>query len=49
MDEKRDGDKKARRIFTAEQKYEILQNIDRGKTIKEGLAIMGWFTTTKFD
>lgn len=30
--------KKVRRIFTAEQKFEILKDIERAKTIKEGLA-----------
>jgi transposase-like protein len=30
--------KKVRRIFTAEQKFEILKNIERCKRIKEGLA-----------
>jgi transposase-like protein len=30
--------KKVRRIFTAEQKFEILKDIERFKTIKEGLA-----------
>ncbi len=38
MEEKADGKKKARRIFTAEQKFEILKDIERSKTIKEGLA-----------
>jgi transposase-like protein len=38
MEEKQDGRKQARRIFTAEQKFEILQDIERSKTIKEGLA-----------
>jgi hypothetical protein len=31
--------KKVRRIFTPEQKFEILKDIERCKTIKEGLAI----------
>lgn len=31
-------EKKARRIFTPEQKYEILQDISTFRTIKEGLA-----------
>lgn len=30
--------KKVRRIFTAEQKFEILKDIERCKTIKEGLS-----------
>jgi transposase-like protein len=30
--------KKVRRIFTAEQKFEILKDIERCETIKEGLA-----------
>ena len=38
MEEKQDGGKKVRRIFTAEQKFEILKDIERCKTIKEGLA-----------
>lgn len=38
MEEKAEGRKKARRIFTAEQKFEILKDIERCKTIKEGLA-----------
>ena len=38
MEEKREGDKKVRRIFTPEQKFEILQDIERSKTIKEGLT-----------
>jgi transposase-like protein len=38
MEEKQDGRKKVRRIFTPEQKFEILQDIERSKTIKEGLA-----------
>jgi transposase-like protein len=38
MEEKQDGRTKVRRIFTAEQKFEILQDIERSKTIKEGLA-----------
>ena len=38
MEEKRDGVKKVRRIFTAEQKFEILKDIERCKTIKEGLT-----------
>jgi len=32
------GEKKSRRIFTPEQKYEILQDISTFRTIKEGLA-----------
>ena len=31
-------EKKARRIFTPEQKFEILKDIERCGTIKEGLA-----------
>lgn len=38
MEEKVDGGKKVRRIFTAEQKFEILKDIERCKTIKEGLT-----------
>ena len=38
MEEKADGKKKARRIFTAEQKFEILKDIERCKTIKVGVA-----------
>jgi len=38
MEEKADGGKKVRRIFTPEQKFEILKDIERCKTIKEGLA-----------
>jgi transposase-like protein len=30
--------KKVRRIFTPEQKFEILKDIERSKTIREGLA-----------
>jgi transposase-like protein len=37
MDEKADGGKKVRRIFTAEQKFEILKDIEHNRTIKEGL------------
>ena len=36
MEERQEG-KKVRRIFTAEQKFEILKEIERCKTIKEGL------------
>lgn len=32
------GEKKARRKFTPEQKFEILKDIERCGTIKEGLA-----------
>jgi transposase-like protein len=32
------GKKKVQRIFTPEQKFEILKDIERCKTIKEGLA-----------
>src|SRR5205809_7606793 len=32
------GEKKLRRIFTPEQKFEILKDIQRCATIKEGLA-----------
>jgi transposase-like protein len=38
MEEKAEGGKKVRRVFTPEQKFEILQDIERCKTIKEGLA-----------
>ena len=38
MEEKADWGKKVRRIFTAEQKFEILKDIERCKTIKEGLS-----------
>jgi len=38
MEEKVEGGKPVRRIFTAEQKFEILKDIERYKTIKEGLA-----------
>jgi transposase-like protein len=38
MEEKVEGGKPARRIFTPEQKFEILKDIERYKTIKEGLA-----------
>jgi transposase-like protein len=38
METKVEGGKKPRRIFTAEQKFEILKEIERSKTIKEGLA-----------
>ena len=37
MEEKQE-EKKVRRIFTAEQKFEILKDIERCKTIKEGLV-----------
>ena len=37
MEEKM-GEKKARRVFTPEQKFEILKDIQRCATIKEGLA-----------
>jgi Transposase. len=37
MEEKADGGRKVRRIFTAEQKFEILKDIERSRTIKEGL------------
>jgi transposase-like protein len=33
--------KKARRLFTPEQKFEILKDIERCRTIKEGLAKHG--------
>lgn len=32
------GEKKVRRKFTPEQKFEILKDIERCRTIKEGLA-----------
>ena len=38
MEEKVEGSKVVRRIFTAEQKFEILKDIERCKTIKEGLT-----------
>ena len=38
MGAEREGAKKVRRIFTAEQKFEILKDIERCQTIKEGLA-----------
>src|SRR5438128_7997297 len=37
MEEKREV-RKVRRIFTPEQKFEILKDIERCKTIKEGLT-----------
>lgn len=37
MDEKM-GERKVRRTFTPEQKFEILKDIERSKTIKDGLA-----------
>jgi transposase-like protein len=37
MEEKQEA-RKVRRIFTPEQKFEILKDIERCKTIKEGLA-----------
>ena len=37
MEEKQEA-RKVRRKFTPEQKFEILQDIERGRTIKEGLA-----------
>ena len=38
MEEKVEGGRPVRRIFTPEQKFEILKDIERYKTIKEGLA-----------
>jgi hypothetical protein len=38
MGAEREEAKKVRRIFTAEQKFEILKDIERCKTIKEGLG-----------
>ena len=38
MEEKGNRSKKARRIFTPEQKFEILRDMEGYKTIKEGLA-----------
>jgi transposase-like protein len=38
MGEERSEGKKARRLFRPEQKFEILKDIERCKTIKEGLA-----------
>jgi len=32
------GENKVRRVFTPEQKFEILKDIERCRTIKEGLA-----------
>jgi len=37
MEERQEG-KKVRRIFSPEQKFEILKDIEGGKTIKVGLA-----------
>jgi transposase-like protein len=37
MEEKQEA-RKVRRIFTPEQKFEILKDIERCQTIKEGLA-----------
>jgi len=37
METEVDGGKKPRRIFTPEQKFEILKAIEGCKTIKEGL------------
>ena len=38
MEMKVEDGKKMRRIFTPEQKFEILKDIERCKTIKEGLG-----------
>jgi transposase-like protein len=38
MEAKVEGGKKVRRLFTPEQKFEILKDIERCRTIKEGLA-----------
>ena len=38
MEAKVEGGKKPRRLFTPEQKFEILKEIERCRTIKEGLA-----------
>lgn len=38
MGTKAEGGKRERRIFTPEQKFEILKDIERCRTIKEGLA-----------
>jgi transposase-like protein len=38
MEAKADGGKKVRRLFTPEQKFEILKDIERCPRIKEGLA-----------
>jgi transposase-like protein len=38
MEGKQDGVKKVRRIYTAEQKFEILKDIEGCQTIKEGLT-----------
>ena len=37
MEEQQEG-KKVRRMFSREQKFEILKDIERCKTIKQGLA-----------
>lgn len=37
MEAKVEGEKKVRRMFTPEQKFEILKDIERCRTIKEGL------------
>ena len=37
MEEKQEA-RKVRRKFSPEQKFEILKDIERGRTIKEGLA-----------
>ena len=37
MEERQEG-KKVRRLFSPEQKFEILKDIERCKSIKEGLA-----------
>jgi transposase-like protein len=38
MGAEREGASKVRRLFTPEQKFEILKDIKRCQTIKEGLA-----------
>jgi transposase-like protein len=38
MAAEQEGASKVRRIFTPEQKFEILKDIERSKTIKEGLT-----------
>ena len=40
MEERQEG-KKVRRLFSPEQKFEILKDIERCQTVKEGLAKHG--------
>jgi hypothetical protein len=42
MEAKVEGGKKVRRIFTPEQKFEILKDIERCRTIKEGFDNTNW-------